>query len=219
MKFQRSRRLLGVCYIVVKVNQRKVFCSFQTSKTFNWNGNHENNDYSLSNLNCVFIFVAGVLAGCHGDRLVPTDLWLVARHLLTGKTIMQSKLCNWYCWYSHALSLNDWQSRLNAIMMRQCVHMRSRHLMKDQCLKLIVFLFVFIENTEGKACPLLIAGDVWCDSERQGAEFWLSPWNHHVPPLVGRHGLCLLFCLLHPSAQGGKWGTSAFHSHVLSNHL
>lgn len=40
----------------------------------------------------VFLYVAGVPAGCHGDRLVPTDLWLVARHLLTGKTIMQNKL-------------------------------------------------------------------------------------------------------------------------------
>lgn len=36
----------------------------------------------------VFLYVAGVPAGCHGDWLVPTDLWLVARHLLTGKTIM-----------------------------------------------------------------------------------------------------------------------------------
>lgn len=39
----------------------------------------------------MFLYLAGVPAGCHGDRLVPADLWLVARHLLTGRFIMQNE--------------------------------------------------------------------------------------------------------------------------------
>lgn len=61
-----------------------------------------------------------------------------------------------------------------------------------------------IENTDSQACPLFIVGDVRCDSEGQGAEFWLRPRYHHVPPLAGRHGLCLLLRLLHSSVKRGK---------------
>ena len=63
-----------------------------------------------------------------------------------------------------------------------------------------------VENPDNMACPLLIAGDVWCNSERQGAEFWLCPRYHHVPPLAGRHGLCLLLRLFHSSVKRGKMG-------------
>lgn len=62
-----------------------------------------------------------------------------------------------------------------------------------------------------KSILFFTAGDVWCHSKGQGAEFWFCSWYHNVPPLARWYGLRLLLCLLHPSAQRGKWRMSVTH--------
>lgn len=124
-------------------------------------------------LNCVYIlYVAGLPSGCHGDRLVSTNLWLVAWHLLSGK------------------------SQLILLIQNQSENI------------------IFDGSVAANGCALFIVGDVRCDSEGQGAEFWLCPRYHHVPPLAGRHGLRLLLCLLYSSAKRGTledWSETQSH--------
>ena len=87
MRFQKSRRLLGVCYIVVKVTGSP---SIDADRALNADSASFGGLDLLSAVRLtinIVLFFSGLLVGCHGDRIVPYDLRLVAGHLLIGLSI------------------------------------------------------------------------------------------------------------------------------------